>query len=117
MSTWRGATSSCRRRLLICCHSCGVPQAGAIRSLLLHVRGDSLAEGAVQIQLVDLHLNEHLAGSHVELPQEVVDLLPFLRCALNQQGVVERVGYDVWDSLSVDARSHSGRSQKRAGQI
>src|SRR5271157_789211 len=76
------------------------PRVRTPRVLLLQVRTDAGRERAAQVHLVNLGVDENLAGRHVELPQQGVDLLVLLWRALNQQSVIERIGYDVGNSGS-----------------
>ena len=79
------------------------PNPVALRSHRFQECAEPFAEGAVEIQFVDFHLDQHLARRHIELPQQIVDLLPFLRRALNQQGIVERIRDDAGNPLAPGA--------------
>src|SRR5579859_1416494 len=55
---------------------------------------DARRPGAGEVHLVHLGFDQHLSRRNIDLLDEVRNLLPLLRRALNQERVVERIGND-----------------------
>src|SRR6185369_15129585 len=60
--------------------------------------GDAGGESPGQRDRINLGFDQHLPGRDVDLLEQFLDLLPFLRRPLDQDRVIELVRYDAWHS-------------------